>query len=63
MEVGDSESIQHQKTYFTNVISTTNFKGLYTLVLIEKIENFFIALSESTHLREFFSKKSYRSEQ
>ena len=26
------------------------FKGLYTLVLIEKIENFFIALSESTDL-------------
>ena len=37
--------------------------GLYTLVLIEKIENFFIALSESTYLRESFSKKSYRSEQ
>ena len=31
-------------------------KGLYTLMLIEKIEIFFIALSESTYLRESLSK-------
>ena len=36
----------------------TTIKGLHTLVLVKKIEKFFIAFSESTYPRESFSKKS-----